>query len=507
NVRKHLILRVEAVVKSGSRLMDREMESRHWIDAFSAIWTPTQWFTTFTTVIQVLLIFKVYLEPLSQHILLHELLDSGVDKDVEGGVMPNLIYVTREKRNNKAHNYKAGALNVMAETKILKSWKDGLVGAQYMGTGGFLNRHVISDSLSISVTTSNVRVNASSIKSKELLISAYKVASCDFEENTSWGSERTHTTRFRLRCEGWKSVFCNPKRAALVGVASVINLLSFLRGMFDVFRMGRSENLFVQIFIAGFAVVNSWPIYEGMVIRKDSREHFANRFAALITSSITFDSQFPNRLSPDQNADLERNVSYDKIKSAVWDYGTNKSPGPDGFTFEFYRKYWNLIDLNVVAVVTSFVSTGTFPPRCNSSFIALIPKSQEAKMVKYFRPISLIGRVYKIITKFLANRLSLVISELVSDVQSAFVSNRQILDGSFILNELLSWCKHNNTKAFIFKIEFEKDFDSVRWDYLDVVLNNFSFGPKWRSWIQGCLNSVMGSILINGSLTSEFKLS
>ncbi|GJS84331.1 RNA-directed DNA polymerase, eukaryota, reverse transcriptase zinc-binding domain protein [Tanacetum coccineum] len=149
------------------------------------------------------------------------------------------------------------------------------------------------------------------------------------------------------------------------------------------------------------------------------------------------------------------------------------------------------------------LADGSFPPECNSSFITLIPKSQEAKMVKYFRPISLIGSMYKIITKVLANRLSLVISELVSDVQSAFVSNRHILDGPFILNELLSWCKHKKSRALIFKIDFEKAFDSVRWDYLDVVLANFGFGLKWRSWIQGCLNSAMGSILVNGSLTSE----
>ncbi|GKC61705.1 RNA-directed DNA polymerase, eukaryota, partial [Tanacetum coccineum] len=128
-------------------------------------------------------------------------------------------------------------------------------------------------------------------------------------------------------------------------------------------------------------------------------------------------------------------------------------------------------------------------------------------MVKDFRPISLIGSMYKIITKILANHLSLVILEHVSDVQSAFVSNRQILDGPFILNELLSWCKHKNTKALIFKIDLEKAFNSVRWDYLDVVLNNFGFDLKWRSWIQGCLNFAMGSILVNGSLTSEFKFS
>ncbi|GJS73537.1 RNA-directed DNA polymerase, eukaryota [Tanacetum coccineum] len=124
--------------------------------------------------------------------------------------------------------------------------------------------------------------------------------------------------------------------------------------------------------------------------------------------SITFDYQFPNQLTPDQIGDLERNVSYEEIKRAV--------------------------------------SRGSFPPGCNSSFITLIPKSQEAKMVKDFRPISLIGN-------------------------------------------------------------FEKAFDSVRWDYLDVVLANFGFGLKWRSWIQGCLNSAMGSILVNGSPTSEFKFS
>nr|GEV54230.1 RNA-directed DNA polymerase, eukaryota [Tanacetum cinerariifolium] len=211
----------------------------------------------------------------------------------------------------------------------------------------------------------------------------------------------------------------------------------------------------------------------------------------------------PSLLSPDQVIDLESSVACDEIKHTFWDCGTNKSFGPDGFTFEFFQKYWKIIDHDVVAAV----SPGSFPPGCSSSFIALIPKKQEAKMVKYFCPISLIGSVYKIITKVLANRLSHVISNLVSNVQSAFVSDRKILDGPFILNELLLWCKHKNSKALIFRIDFEKVFDLVRRDYLDVVLSNFGFGTKWRSWIQGCLNSTMGSIIVNCSPTSEFKFS
>nr|GEV40636.1 RNA-directed DNA polymerase, eukaryota [Tanacetum cinerariifolium] len=155
--------------------------------------------------------------------------------------------------------------------------------------------------------------------------------------------------------------------------------------------------------------------------------------------------------------------------------------------------------------VMEFFSSGTFPKGCNSFFIALIPKTQNAKTVKDFRPISLIRSLYKIIAKIMANRLSSVIPDLISDVQSAFISNRKILDGPFILNELLSLCKYKKLKAMVFKVDFEKAFDSIRWDYLDDVLKSFGFGDKWRGWISGCLKSAKGYVLVNGSPTPKFQ--
>ncbi|GJR14561.1 RNA-directed DNA polymerase, eukaryota [Tanacetum coccineum] len=55
-------------------------------------------------------------------------------------------------------------------------------------------------------------------------------------------------------------------------------------------------------------------------------------------------------------SDIERDVTYDEIKNAIWDCRTNKSPGPDGFTFEFFRRYWKTIDDDVVAAVLQFFS-------------------------------------------------------------------------------------------------------------------------------------------------------
>ncbi|GJR64069.1 RNA-directed DNA polymerase, eukaryota [Tanacetum coccineum] len=165
------------------------------------------------------------------------------------------------------------------------------------------------------------------------------------------------------------------------------------------------------------------------------------------------------------------------------------------------KRYWSFIGPDLCSAVECFFINGFLPRGCNASFIALIPKVSDAKFVSDFRRISLIGSVYKVITKILANRLTDVISDLVSDSQTDFVANRNILDGPFILNEILTWCKRKHKQALIFKVDFAKAYDSVRWDYLLGVLKAFGFGPNWCKWIWGIFSSSMASILVNGSPT------
>nr|GEV68877.1 RNA-directed DNA polymerase, eukaryota [Tanacetum cinerariifolium] len=188
--------------------------------------------------------------------------------------------------------------------------------------------------------------------------------------------------------------------------------------------------------------------------------HFKERYDSPCSSRLMLEGEFPNKLRADQSIDLESNVTIKEIKRVVWDCGIDKSPRPDGFTFGFYRRYWDIIKKDVADAVSFFFISGNFPKGGNSSFIALIPKMQDAKVVKDYRPISLIGSLYKIIAKILANRLV----------------------GGF-------W----------------RAYDSVRRDYLDDVLNKFGFGSKWRNWIHNCLNSSKVSILVNESPTGEFQ--
>ncbi|GKC91677.1 hypothetical protein Tco_1152326, partial [Tanacetum coccineum] len=110
--------------------------------------------------------------------------------------------------------------------------------------------------------------------------------------------------------------------------------------------------------------------------------------------------EYPNTITLEQHIDLECDVTKEELKKAVWDCGIDKSPGPDGFTFGFYRRFWSTIENDVFEEVKYFFNNGAIPNGCNSSFIALIPKILDANLVKDFRPISLIGSMYKIIAKF-----------------------------------------------------------------------------------------------------------
>ncbi|GJX57117.1 RNA-directed DNA polymerase, eukaryota [Tanacetum coccineum] len=256
--------------------------------------------------------------------------------------------------------------------------------------------------------------------------------------------------------------------------------------------------------IKGVMVDGDW-VDDPPRVKAEFLAHFSSRFQDPGVNHSRINFSFPTRIKPDQATELEKPLSPEEIRVAVWACGADKSPGPDGFSFEFFRKFWSLIGPDMCIAVEWFFSHCAFTRGCNSSFISLIPKVPDPKFVSDYRPISLIGSLYKVVTKILALRLSLVISDLISDVQTAFLPNRQILDGPFILNELLSWCKFKKQQTLVFKVDFAKAYDSIRWDYLDDVLAAFGFGSKWRSWIKGSLSNGMASILVNGSPTAEFQ--
>ncbi|GJY20836.1 putative RNA-directed DNA polymerase, eukaryota, reverse transcriptase zinc-binding domain protein [Tanacetum coccineum] len=261
-----------------------------------------------------------------------------------------------------------------------------------------------------------------------------------------------------------------------------------------------------QLAIKGILNEGEW-IKNPAIIKNIFVDHFRNRFHQSSEPTPYFNVDMPNPISYDQSAFLERSLSRDEIKRAVWDCGGDRAPEPDGFTFKIFTTFWDLLEADVIHFVQAFFLTGSFPKGWNSSFIALIPKVANATLVTDFRPISLIGCQYKITGKYLANRLGAVIGSCISSEQSSFIKGRNILDGPLILNEVITWYRKDKKQLMIFKVDFEKAFDSLRWDFLDLVMAKLDFGLKWREWIKGCLRYARSSVLVNGSPTDEFEIS
>jgi len=100
----------------------------------------------------------------------------------------------------------------------------------------------------------------------------------------------------------------------------------------------------------------------------------------------------------------------------------------------------------------------------------------------------------------------MIIGRVISETQTTFMKDRQILDGILIANEVVDEAKKSKKEFMLFKVDFEKAYDLVDWGYLDAVMHKMACPVFWRKWIKECVSTATASILVNGSPTYEFPL-
>jgi len=173
----------------------------------------------------------------------------------------------------------------------------------------------------------------------------------------------------------------------------------------------------------------------------------------------------------------------------------NKAPGPDGFPAEFYQQFWDVIKGDLMQMFHD-LHNGDLPLfSLNFGVITLLPKTQEASKIQQYRPICLLNVSFKIFTKVATICVNSVAYNIISPSQTAFMCGRNILEGVVILHETVHELHRKNQSGVIFKIDFEKAYDKVRWNFLIQTLRLKGFSNKWIDWIKSFISG--GSVAIN----------
>ena len=169
------------------------------------------------------------------------------------------------------------------------------------------------------------------------------------------------------------------------------------------------------------------------------------------------------RCSEEDQEKLISEVTTEEVKAVTFKMSSNKSPGPDGYTVEFFKSAWPIVGEDVVVAVQSFFIKGFLPKGINSTILALIPKKETAKEMKDYRPISCCNVLYKVISKLLANRLKDIMPQFIANNQSAFVKDRLLMENLLLATELVKdYHKTEISARCAMKIDISKAFDSVQ---------------------------------------------
>ncbi|GKB88880.1 hypothetical protein Tco_0961152, partial [Tanacetum coccineum] len=227
---------------------------------------------------------------------------------------------------------------------------------------------------------------------------------------------------------------------------------------------------------------------DGMIFENDKvAEAFVSHYEMFlgqqdITNGFCDDDMFQNKLNDNVACEMVRNVSRQEVKSALFSMGNDKSPSPDGYTTAFFKEAWDTVANDFVAVVCEFFTNGKILKELNHTIITFIPKVSSPSRVNDYRPISCCNVLFKCISKIIANRIKESLKVLVSPNQSAFVLGRSIVDNILLTQELMhNYHLDRRLPRCAFKVDIQKAYDTIDWDFLKRVLIGFGF-HSWETW-------------------------
>ena len=243
-------------------------------------------------------------------------------------------------------------------------------------------------------------------------------------------------------------------------------------------------------------------------------EHF---YEKLYTSKGNIDDNrfenFVRNLELPKLRDLDKEeregeITMDECKEVLKSFSSGKSPGEDGFTWEFYNCFFDLLGEDLINCYNAAYKTGEMSISQRRGTITLIPKEDSNLLnLANWRPITLLNLDYKIASKVIAKRIEKVLTLLINPDQTGFIKGRYIGQNVRLLNDILEQTETQNIPGILLQLDFRKAFDTIEWEFIQKTLALFNFGESIQRWISTFYTNPESSVLNNGFCTNSFKLS
>uniref|UniRef100_A0A8C5PK30 Reverse transcriptase domain-containing protein n=1 Tax=Leptobrachium leishanense TaxID=445787 RepID=A0A8C5PK30_9ANUR len=213
------------------------------------------------------------------------------------------------------------------------------------------------------------------------------------------------------------------------------------------------------------------------------------------------------QLDDSHKLSLSAPILEEEVNCAISALGGSKSPGPDGFSGEYYKALRPELVPFLTSVFNDCLEGGTLHPDMLLAKIALIPKEgKDPTAVESYRPISLINYDVKVLAKVLAARLSPLLQLLVHPDQVGFVPNRQLYDNTRRNADLIWWLSSHETPSLVLSLDAEKAFDRVEWPFLFSTMSCFGLPENYLTLVRALYSDMTAQVQISGCYPTRFPI-